>query len=79
MKPVALPGGGRSLRPGAFQTRKESPMLVLSRKPNETLRIGDDIYVTILRLSDGIVRLGIEAPRDVMVLRTELIENAESQ
>jgi carbon storage regulator len=47
-------------------------MLVLSRKANERLVIGDNIVVTIIRLSGGQVRLGIEAPPDVAIRREEL-------
>ncbi len=47
-------------------------MLVLSRKLGEKIRIGDDITVTVLGVRGGVVKLGIEAPRDVRVLRDEL-------
>ena len=47
-------------------------MLVLSRKLGETIRIGDDVRVTILHLAGGRVRLGIAAPLDVPVHRSEL-------
>lgn len=47
-------------------------MLVLSRKENERIRLGDSIVVTVVRLSGDKVRLGIEAPPDVVVLRDEL-------
>ena len=47
-------------------------MLVLSRKANERLMIGDNIIVTIVRVSGGQVRLGIEAPADVAIRREEL-------
>ena len=48
-------------------------MLVLSRKPHERILIGNDIAVTVVRVgpSDN-VRLGIEAPRDVHIVREEL-------
>lgn len=49
-------------------------MLVLSRKPREAICIGDDVTITILEIKRGVVRLGIEAPRDVSVLRSELLE-----
>ncbi len=49
-------------------------MLVLSRKPREAIRIGEDVLITILEIKRGVVRLGIEAPRDVSVLRSELLE-----
>lgn len=47
-------------------------MLVLSRKLGQTIRIGDDVSVTILHLAGGRVRLGIDAPLDVPVHRSEL-------
>ena len=48
-------------------------MLVLTRKLMERLFIGDDICVTVVRLESGQVRLGIDAPRDVSVVRAELV------
>jgi carbon storage regulator len=48
-------------------------MLVLTRKLMERLFIGDDICVTVVRLEGGQVRLGIDAPRDVAVVRAELV------
>ena len=47
-------------------------MLVLSRKESERIRLGDSIVVTVVRLAGDKVRLGIEAPSDVLVLREEL-------
>ena len=47
-------------------------MLVLSRKQNERIRVGDSVVVTIVRVSGDKVRIGIEAPADVRVLRDEL-------
>jgi carbon storage regulator len=47
-------------------------MLVLSRKQTERIRVGDSIVVTVVRVSGDKVRLGIEAPPDVVVLREEL-------
>jgi carbon storage regulator len=47
-------------------------MLVLTRKQNEKIRIGDSITVTVLRMKGKGVRLGIEAPQDVNVIRGEL-------
>jgi carbon storage regulator len=48
-------------------------MLVLTRKLMERLYIGDDICVTVVRLEGGQVRLGIEAPRHIRVVRAELM------
>jgi carbon storage regulator CsrA len=47
-------------------------MLVLSRKEGEQLLIGDDIVLTINRINGNRVAIGIEAPRDVRILRGEL-------
>lgn len=49
-------------------------MLVLSRRPGEQLQIGDDIVVEVLEISGAQVRLGITAPREVAVLRDELLD-----
>jgi carbon storage regulator len=48
-------------------------MLVLTRKVGERIRIGEDIIVTVTSLGHGKVRLGIDAPRAVPVLRAELM------
>lgn len=47
-------------------------MLVLTRKPQEQILIGQDIVITVIRLRSGSVGIGIEAPRNVSVLRGEL-------
>ena len=47
-------------------------MLVLSRKESERIRLGEFIVVTVVRVSGDKVRLGIEAPPNVLVLRDEL-------
>lgn len=47
-------------------------MLVLTRKPNQAVRIGADVEVRVLEISDGQVRLGITAPRWVPVHRDEV-------
>ncbi len=47
-------------------------MLVLSRKPGERIMIGDDIAITIVRIGPNAVRIGIEAPRDMNIVREEL-------
>lgn len=47
-------------------------MLVLTRKPQEKIRIGNDITITVIKTKGKTVRLGIEAPNDVTVLRGEL-------
>lgn len=47
-------------------------MLVLSRKESERIKLGDSIILTVVRVSGDKVRLGIEAPADLIVLREEL-------
>ena len=51
-------------------------MLVLSRKPGEKILIGDNVTVTIVRIGPNTVRIGIEAPRDMNIVREELCEPA---
>ena len=47
-------------------------MLVLSRKESEKIMLGDSVVLTIVRVSGDRVRLGIEAPSDMLILRMEL-------
>jgi len=47
-------------------------MLVLSRREHERIRLGDSVVVTVIQVAGDKVRLGIEAPSDVLVLRDEL-------
>jgi carbon storage regulator len=58
--------------------RQEDAMLVLSRKQSQQITIGPDIRITIVKLERNQVRLGIEAPRGVTVLRAELLARAEA-
>ena len=48
-------------------------MLVLTRRKNQSIMIGDDIIITVLEVKGDQVRLGITAPRDVQVYREELL------
>lgn len=48
-------------------------MLILQRRPGESLRIGEEIEVTVVAIEGGKVRLAISAPKDVTILRSELI------
>ncbi|HET6514382.1 MAG TPA: carbon storage regulator CsrA [Thermodesulfovibrionales bacterium] len=49
-------------------------MLVLTRKPNEAVKVGDDITITVLDIKGNQIRLGIEAPPNVRICRKELSE-----
>ena len=64
-------GSGRMSRP---DEGTENAMLVLSRKINESIVIGDNIVITVLKVDRNTVRLGIEAPQAVKVFRHELLE-----
>lgn len=48
-------------------------MLVLSRKTSERIHIGDNITITIVRIGQGAVRIGVDAPKDMDVVRAELV------
>lgn len=54
-------------------------MLVLSRKESEKIKLGDDIVLTIVRVSGDRVRLGIEAPPELLILREELDPNRDKE
>lgn len=47
-------------------------MLVLTRRLSDTIHIGDDIVITIVRVTPNTVRIGVTAPRDIKVRRGEL-------
>jgi len=49
-------------------------MLILTRRVGETLMIGDNVSVTVLRVKGNQVRLGVNAPKDVSVHREEIFE-----
>jgi len=53
-------------------------MLVLARKLNESIVIGDNITIKVVSLENGVVKLGIEAPREVSIIRSELIEEVKA-
>lgn len=55
-------------------------MLILTRKRSETIRIGDDILIKVIKTGRNTVKLGIEAPSEVRVLRGELlVEGADPE
>ena len=49
-------------------------MLVLARKTDESIVIGENIVVKIISIENGVVKLGIDAPKEVSIIRNELIE-----
>lgn len=55
---------------------RNADVLVLSRSVGEAIRIGPDVYVTVVRISPNSVRIGIEAPQPTSIVRGELSEAA---
>ncbi|WP_097004738.1 carbon storage regulator [Lacrimispora amygdalina] len=53
-------------------------MLILQRKKEQALNIGDNISITVLEIGNDWVKLAIDAPRDVSILRSELVEAASA-
>lgn len=54
-------------------------MLVITRKEGQSLLIGDDIEVTVTKVADGSVKIAIEAPREMVILRKELYKEVEKE
>lgn len=54
-------------------------MLVITRKKDESVLIGDDIEITVVKLEDGSVKLGISAPKDKTILRKEVYEKVKEE
>ena len=54
-------------------------MLILTRRPTQTVTIGNDITVTVLEIRGRQVRIGVDAPRETAVLREEIVEKARTR
>ena len=54
-------------------------MLVITRRKDESLLIGDDIEIKIVKVEDGSVRLAISAPSDITILRKEVFERVKEE
>jgi len=54
-------------------------MLILTRKLNESITIGDDVKITVLEIEKGHVRLGIDAPRHISIHREEVYERIREE
>ena len=54
-------------------------MLILTRKLNEAIQIGDNVSLKVLHISEGQVKLGIEAPDDVRIFRAEIYVEIQKQ
>lgn len=54
-------------------------MLVITRKKGESLLIGDDIEIKIVKVEDGSVKIAIDAPKEQTILRKEVYEKVKSE
>lgn len=54
-------------------------MLVLTRRPGESIVIGQNVIITVIEIKGGQVRIGIDAPRDVQVHREEVYEQVRQE
>ncbi len=54
-------------------------MLVITRKRGESLLIGDDIEIKIVKIDDGSVKIAIDAPKEKVILRKEVYENVKKE
>src|SRR5262245_47143334 len=68
------PGPSSPTGVSSHDAKGNNRMLVLSRKPGERIHIGQGIVMTVVRVDGQQVRVGIEAPRDVSIVREELVD-----
>lgn len=54
-------------------------MLILSRKEDEIIKLGNDITIKVVSINKGGVKIGIDAPRDMMILRGELVREIANE
>ncbi|WP_160670649.1 carbon storage regulator CsrA [Clostridium sp. C8-1-8] len=54
-------------------------MLVLTRKKGQSILIGDNIEISVIKLDDGSVKLAINAPKELSILRKELVKEVENE
>jgi len=52
-------------------------MLVLARKLDESIVLGDDITIRVISIDKGVVKLGIDAPKNISIMRSELLEDVK--
>jgi carbon storage regulator len=66
-------------QPATKQSGEGAPMLILTRRPGESVKIGDDITITVLAVRGNQLRLGFTAPQNVAVHREEVYERIQSE
>jgi len=76
-RPPPAAGSGNGLERAAFY--RTTDMLILGRKPNESIVIGEDITITVCDIRGDTVRLGIDAPQTALILRSELAPKKEGE
>jgi len=54
-------------------------MLVLTRKKNQSIMLGSDIKVTVLEIGEDFVKVGIDAPKEITILRGELYQDVKNE
>ncbi|MBN2008107.1 carbon storage regulator CsrA [candidate division KSB1 bacterium] len=54
-------------------------MLILTRKLNESIIIGDNIVITVVEIDKGHIRLGVQAPKDIAVHRKEIFDRIQEE
>jgi carbon storage regulator len=59
--------------------RRQRIVLILTRRPTQAFAIGSDITVTVLEIRGSQVRIGVNAPREIAVLRKEIVEKAQDR
>jgi carbon storage regulator len=59
--------------------RRQGIVLIVTRRPTQTLTIGSDITITVVEIRGRQVRIGVQAPRATAVLRAEVVEKAKAR
>jgi len=76
---MRLQGGSGLHELGGEDKHGGAPVLILTRRVGETVMIGDDITVTVLRVKGNQVRLGVNAPKSVSVQREEIFHRIKRE